>query len=56
MEYSCLAWVNDQITLGQLHVIQKKALKIIEVDEDLALQRPISKLSLRRTIAATAVL
>ena len=44
-------------TLGQLDIIQKKAFKIIGVDEDLALQQyAISKLSHRRTIAATTVL
>ena len=58
MEYSCLAWMNAaQTTLRQLDAIQKKALKIIGVDEDLALQQhAISKLSHRREVAATTVL
>ena len=58
MEYSCLAWMNaSSTTLRQLDVIQKKALRIIGVDEVLALQHhAISKLSHRRTVAATTVL
>ena len=58
MEYSCLAWMNaSPTTLKQLDLIQRKALKIIGVDEDLALQKyAISKLCHRRTIAATTVL
>ena len=58
MEYSCLAWMNaSQTTLSQLDIIQRKALKIIGVDEDCALQQyAISKLSHRRTVAATTVL
>ena len=58
MEYSCLAWMNaSQTTLSQLDIIQRKALKIIGVDEDIALQQyAISKLSHRRTVAATTVL
>ncbi|CAJ1068980.1 uncharacterized protein LOC120488729 [Xyrichtys novacula] len=58
MEYSCLAWMNaSPTTLRQLDLIQKKALKIIGVDEDLALQQyAISKLGHRRTVAATTVL
>ncbi|CAJ1050811.1 hypothetical protein Bbelb_118400 [Xyrichtys novacula] len=58
MEYSCLAWMNaSPTTLRQLDLIQKKALKIIGVDEDLALQQyAISKLGHQRTVAATTVL
>ena len=58
MEYSCLAWMNaSETTLRQLDHIQKKALKIIGVDEDIALQQfAINKLSHRRTVAATTVL
>ncbi|CAJ1069817.1 hypothetical protein Bbelb_118400 [Xyrichtys novacula] len=58
MEYSCLAWMNaSPTTLRQLDLIQKNAIKIIRVDEDLALQQySISKLGHRRTVAATTVL
>ena len=57
MEYSCLAWMNaSQTTLSQLHNIQRKALKIIGVDEDCALkQYAIRKLSHLQAVAATTV-
>ena len=58
MEYASLSWMNASPThLSQLDNIQKKALKIIGVDEATALSRlNISSLLHRRQVAAVTVL
>ncbi len=39
MQYSCLAWMNaSQTTYRQPDIIQKKAVKILDVNEDCALK------------------
>ena len=58
MEYASLSWINASPTiLAQLDNIQKKALKVIGVDEATALSRlNITSLLHRRRVAATTVL
>ena len=58
MEYACLSWMNaSQTILSQLDSIQRKALKIIGVDEAIALEKlAITSLHHRRQVAAATVL
>ena len=58
MEYDSLCWINASPTnLRQLDNIQKKALKVIGVDEATALmQLNITSLLHRRQVAAATVL
>lgn len=58
MEYACLSWMNaSQSVLSQLDSIQRKALRIIGVDEATAREKlAISSLHHRRQVAAATVL
>ena len=58
MEYACLAWMNAlQTTLSQLDFIQRKALRIIGVDETTAAETlAINSLHHRRQVAAATTL
>ena len=57
MEYACLCWTSaSSTTLSQLDNIQRKALKIIGVNEATAsAQLSIPSLTLRREVAAVTV-
>ena len=58
MEYACLSWMNaSDSVLAQLDSIQRKALRIIGVDEaEAARNLAINSLHHRRQVAATTVL
>ena len=58
MEYACLSWMNaSDSVLAQLDSIQRKALRIIGVDEaEAARNLAITSLHHRRQVAATTVL